>query len=63
MMLVRKLARQSGVFFLRGSFLRFGSDLFTKGINLSTLFKFQLWDCIFFDLRDEKSDIYPSLKS
>ena len=56
-MLVRKVARRFEKFFSEGSFLRSGSDLFTKGINLSTLFKFQLSDCVFFDLADEKSDI------
>ena len=33
----------SQVFFL----LRWGNGLLTKGISLSTFFKFQLWDCIF----------------
>ena len=57
MMLVRKVARRFGGVFSERSFFRDGSGLFAKGINLSTLFKFQLSDCVFFDLADEKSDI------
>ena len=58
MMLVRKVARRFGGVFSEGSFFRARSGLVAKGIHLSTLFKFQLWDCVFFDLTlNEKSDI------
>ena len=57
LMLVRKVARPFG-----GFFLRCGSGFLTKGIILSTLFKISIVGLCFFDLTDKKSDIYPSLK-
>ena len=64
MMLVRKVARGFGGFFLSFFFFECRSGLFTKGINLSTLFKISIVGLyFFFDLTDKPSDIYPSFKT